>query len=67
VDLRYFELHDILCEASIALEAGDRARAALLVSKALRWVESEWLATPAEIRTGAAASPIAEMGDVEDD
>ena len=57
MDLRYFELHDMLCEASIALEGGHGAAAAALVQKALRWIEADWLATPAEIRASAPAAP----------
>jgi hypothetical protein len=60
MDLRYFELHDLLCEASIALEAGNQAEAAALVAKALRWLEGDWLASPAEIRAAVAErAPIA--------
>ncbi len=63
MDLRYFELHDILCETSIALEAGDRAGAAALVRKALRWIEADWLASPGEIRSAVAESRPAEPDD----
>lgn len=38
MDYRHFELHDLLCEALIALEGKD--------GKALRWLEADWLATP---------------------
>jgi hypothetical protein len=47
VDLRYFELHDLLCDALIALEARDYPRAAAQVQRALAWAEADWLATPA--------------------
>ncbi len=67
MDLRYFELHDLLCEASIALEAGDRAGAARLVAKALRWIEGDWLASPGEIRSAVAESPAVEPDDGDDD
>lgn len=49
MDLRYFELHDLLCDALIALEAGDQAGAAALVRKALAWTEADWLATPSSL------------------
>ncbi len=49
MDLRYFELHDLLCEAMILLEAGDHEAAASTVRKALFWVEADWLATPSDL------------------
>ncbi|MBI3455191.1 MAG: hypothetical protein HY002_05325 [Candidatus Rokubacteria bacterium] len=49
MDLRYFELHDLLCEAMIALEAGDYPAAAARVRKALAWAEADWLATPSRL------------------
>lgn len=68
MDLRYFELHDLLCEAAIALEGGRGGAAADLVRKALRWIEADWLATPGEIRAGSAvASSVASGADEEDD
>ncbi len=67
MDLRYFELHDLLCEASIALEAGDAGRAAALVQKALRWIEADWLASPAEIRSAARESTLADVDEGDDD
>jgi hypothetical protein len=59
VDLRYFELHDLLCEAVIALESGEREVAPARVQKALRWIEADWLATPGVLpgRPGT-ASPV---------
>jgi hypothetical protein len=42
VDFRHFELHDLLCEALIAIEARDLAAAARAVDRALRWVEADW-------------------------
>jgi hypothetical protein len=67
MDLRYFELHDILCEVSIALEGGHGAAAAALVKRALRWIEADWLATPAEIRVGTPGAPAAPHRFDEDD
>ena len=49
MDTRYFELQDMLSEALIALEAGDRPAVARAIRKALAWVEQDWLATPAEL------------------
>jgi len=48
MDLRHIELHDILCEALIALEAGNHAAAATAVRRALLWVEADWLTTPSD-------------------
>lgn len=56
MDLRYFEIHDLLCDALIALEAGDPGTATAKVRKALAWAEAEWLATPSAHRAAAAAS-----------
>jgi len=67
MDLRYFELHDILCEASIALEGGHDAAAAALLQRALRWIEADWLATPAEIRGGSPIAPAVPHEDEGDD
>jgi len=50
VDVRHFELQDLLAEALIALEAGNHAAVATALKKALAWVEHDWLATPGEIR-----------------
>lgn len=63
MDLRYFEIHDLLCDAVIALEAGDRAAVAARLARALAWVEAEWLATPATL----SAAPRTPPGDDEDD
>jgi hypothetical protein len=49
VDLRHFELQDLLSEALIALEAGDRPAVEAALRKALAWVEADWLATPGEL------------------
>jgi hypothetical protein len=65
MDLRYFELHDLLCEAVIALEAGDAVTAATAVRKALRWAESDWLATSSELPMPVGPSSI--VPDDEDD
>jgi hypothetical protein len=67
MDLRYFELHDLLCEASIALEAGNQAGAAALVAKALRSLEGDWLASPAEIRAAVTEPAPVEVDDGEDE
>ncbi len=56
MDLRYFELQDLLCETLIALEAGDHRTAAALVRKALAWAEADWLATPSAGATARSAS-----------
>ncbi len=62
MDLRYFELHDILCEAMIALEAGNYAAAAAIVQKALKQVEADWLATPSELPARSGPSLITPDG-----
>jgi hypothetical protein len=54
MDLRYFELHDLLCGALIALEGGDTRAAAALVERALAWAEADWLATAATLSATAA-------------
>jgi hypothetical protein len=53
VDVRHFELQDLLAEALIALEAENHAAVATALKKALAWVEHDWLATPGEIRVAA--------------
>ena len=65
MDLRFFELHDLLCEALIALEAGDCKLAVARLGKALRWVEADWLATPSALPVcrGAGAVPDGPAGD----
>ena len=50
MDVRHFELQDLLAEALIALEAGHHAAVETALKKALAWVEHDWLATPGEIR-----------------
>jgi hypothetical protein len=65
VDCRHFELTDLLSEALIALEAGDRARVETALRRALRWVEDDWLATPSDARPPRDARPV--TGDDEDD
>ncbi len=68
MDLRYFEIHDLLCEALIALEAGDSPTVAAKLQRALAWTEAEWLATPSALSTPAEASLPAPAGpDDEDD
>lgn len=49
MDLRHIELHDLLCEALIALEAGNYPAAAAALSKALLQVEADWLTTPSDL------------------
>ncbi len=63
MDIRYFELHDLLCAALIALEAGDRAGAVRSVERALRWAEADWLATAASLPAGPGPAPPAEPDD----
>jgi len=55
VDVRHFELQDLLCEALIALEAGDGPAVEAALRKALAWVEADWLATPGELPPAPAA------------
>ena len=50
MDVRHFELQDLLAEALIALEAGHHAAVETALKKALAWGEHDWLATPGEIR-----------------
>jgi len=66
VDVRHFELQDLLAEALIALEAGNHAAVETALKKALAWVEHDWLATPGEIRL-AADGPAMSDDDDEDD
>jgi hypothetical protein len=66
VDVRHFELQDLLAEALIALEAGNHAAVETALKKALAWVEHDWLATPGEIRL-AADGPAMTDDDDEDD
>jgi hypothetical protein len=49
LDFRHFELHDLLCEALIALEGGNAVRAGQAVRRAMAWVEADWLATPSSL------------------
>ena len=49
MDFRYFELHDLLCEAIIALEAKNYSEAAKNIQKAIIWAEADWLATASEL------------------
>ncbi|MGH7266337.1 MAG: hypothetical protein ACREMB_16040 [Candidatus Rokuibacteriota bacterium] len=67
MDLRYFEIHDLLCDALIALEAGDPETAAARVRKALAWAEAEWLATPSALPGAAPARAPDSGADGEDD
>ena len=66
MDFRHFELSDLLSEALIALEAGDRARAETALRRALRWVEADWLATPSDARVPA-ARPSPALVETDDD
>jgi hypothetical protein len=66
VDLRHFELHDLLCEALIAVEARDYRAAAAAVQRAIDWVEADWLATPSDARPGAGAPPHPDDADEDD-
>jgi hypothetical protein len=67
VDVRHFELQDLLSEALIALAAGNRPAVEAALRKALVWVERDWLATPGEIRASLpAAAPAIEDDDPED-
>ncbi|MGH7319562.1 MAG: hypothetical protein ACRELA_08050 [Candidatus Rokuibacteriota bacterium] len=65
MDLRYFELHDLLCDAMICLEAGNHEAAASTVRKALFWVEADWLATPSDLAT--LRGPVVIAGTPDDD
>ncbi len=49
MDVRYFELHDLLCDAIVALDSGNRSRTAAILQKALAWAEADWLATASEL------------------
>ena len=51
MDLRYFELQDLLSEALIALEAGNSSAAMTAVRKIIAWAEADWLATASELPT----------------
>jgi hypothetical protein len=66
VDFRHFELSDLLSEALIAVEAGDRARAETALRRALRWVEADWLATPSDAPASTAPTAPADDNDDED-
>ena len=67
MDVRHFELQDLLAEALIALEARDHARVETALKKALAWVEHDWLATPSEIRLGADSPAKPDADDEEED
>ena len=64
--MKYFELNDLLCEALIALEAGDTARATRAVERAIKWVEADWLASPTDAPAATATAPI-DIDDEDDD
>jgi hypothetical protein len=64
--VKHFELNDLLCEALIALEAGDAVRATRAVEKAIAWVEADWLASPSDAPPAAATAPV-DPGDEDDD
>lgn len=66
MDVRHFELQDLLSEALIALEAGDRAAVEAALRRALAWVEADWLATPGELPR-VSASPAAQEPEQDDD
>ena len=69
MDVRHVELQDLLSEALIALEAGDRSAVEAALRKALRWVESDWLATPGQLHRAphAPEAPVAEEHDENDE
>ncbi len=67
MDLRYFEIHDLLCDAVIALEAGDYPAVAAKLQQALVWVEHDWLATPATLPEPAGPSALAPHESDDDD
>lgn len=67
MDFRYVELHDLLCEALIALEAGKHAAAATAVRRALLWVEADWLATPSELPSARGPALPADAGSDDDE
>jgi len=66
VDVRHFELQDLLAAALIALEARDHAAAETALKNAVAWVEHDWLATPSEIRL-TAGSPTTPADDDEEE
>lgn len=65
MDLRYFELQDLLSEALIALEAGRYQEATAAVRKIVAWAEADWLATASELP--AASGPPSPALDEPDD
>jgi hypothetical protein len=67
VDVRHFELQDLLAEALIALEAGDHPAVEKALRRALAWVERDWLATPGELPAGAGSSTVDVDDDADDD
>jgi hypothetical protein len=67
MDTRHFELQDLLAEALIALEAGDRPRVEAALRRALAWVEHDWLATPGELQQGPRSASAPHTPDDEDD
>ncbi|HEY3066714.1 MAG TPA: hypothetical protein VGL09_13030 [Methylomirabilota bacterium] len=66
MDFRHIELTDLLSEALIAVEAGDRVRAETALRRALRWVEADWLATPSDAPASTASTALAHDDDEED-
>ena len=66
MDVRHFELQDLLAEALIALEAGNHAAVETALKKALAWVEHDWLATPGEIRLAADGPAMTDDHDEDD-
>ncbi len=65
MDLRYFELQDLLSEAMIALEAGNCPAAMTAVRKISAWAEADWLSTASELP--AQAGPSHRIPDEPDD
>ena len=65
MDVRYFELHDLLCEAIIAFEAKNYPEAAAKIRKAIIWAEADWLATWSELPKPA--GPFVTIPDDNDD
>jgi hypothetical protein len=66
VDYRHLELHDLLCEALIALEGERYPAVRALLTKSLRWVEADWLATPDVVGPEGAGPPVA-LDDADED
>ena len=69
MDYRHFELQDLVSEALIAVEAKNYDTAAATLQKLLAWIESDWLATPSDVKRTPtpAKAPDAAAEDHEDD